>query len=477
MWYKVKFPFLSELPDWMESRENLGLTNVKLFDDVAFSQSIENDTGFQDVEVLSSVNDDGSTTIKPEDMLVPLSELKPQANTPQDLPATLLTSTTASPQRIVLCMKRVVVPAPSTNGNNASFHGQYQALSIGQPSSLPNTKLVQNVEVAPSLDTPTSTCDADSLINEVVQKIGNEADMDDLLSQLETSCSQVDFSDVSSWGSEPASPVSFPSPVPSAGSLSPSQSTNDFLFHSLLSVSDKKDVPANSQSYADVDLTEKCSHSEVHSDLHIPQTSKSSCTVSTRQTLPYPEDKWASQKAQNEQDALQHTLKKKLEDELLSVPSPVPSAGSLSPNQSGNYSFFHLLSPSDENKEEPANSPSFSVGDFVEDWGHSGVHSYSRSPRKSKSSRKVSTARTLPYPEDRRARKKEQNKQAALRYRQKKKQEDDVILSKIKAEEERQMQLKARYSNLKQELIYLKKIMREVFIVKGVLSEDAFRKK
>ncbi|XP_071521213.1 uncharacterized protein crc [Panulirus ornatus] len=465
-----------ELPDWMESRENLGLTNIKLFDDIAFSQNIETNTSFHDVDVDTSVNDEYSTTIKPEDMFVPLSELKPQIVEQKDLPAT--PSATSSPQKIIICTKRVTVPAPASNGNNSSSHGEYQSLSIGQSFPQPNKNLVQNVEVVTPLDASTGICDADNLINEVVQKIGNEADMEDLLSQLETSCSQVEFSDVSSWGSEPASPVSFPSPVPSAGSLSPTQSVTESLFHSLLLFSDEKNnVPAKSPSLIGVgDPAEKCSTSEVHSFSHSLQKGKS-CTVTTPHTL-HSEDGGACKRKQDEQSTLQSTKKKKWEDdELLSVPSPVPSAGSLSPSQSMNDSFFHSLLSPGENKDVPAESSTSSVGDSAEEWSHSEVHSYSRLPRKSKSSRKVSSARSVPYPEDRRARKKEQNKQAALRYRQKKKQEDDDLLSKIKTEEEKQKQLKARYSNLKQELTYLKKIMREVFIAKGILSEESFKKK
>merc|ERR1712179_527827 len=93
--------------------------------------------------------------------------------------------------------------------------------------------------------------------------------------------------------------------------------------------------------------------------------------------------------------------------------------------------------------------------------GQDELHSYSRSTNKAKSSRRSYGARSTPYPETRKERKKEQNKQAALRYRQKKKQEEDDVLSLLRN---------------KQEMTYLKKIMREVFIAKGVLSADLFKK-
>ena len=104
------------------------------------------------------------------------------------------------------------------------------------------------------------------------------------------------------------------------------------------------------------------------------------------------------------------------------------------------------------------------------------THSYSRSQRKAKSSRRTAGARKAPYPEDRKERKKEQNKQAALRYRQKKKQEEDHIQDKIDAEEERQRKLQSKYSGLKQELKYLKKMMREMFLARGLLTEEALKK-
>jgi len=81
-----------------------------------------------------------------------------------------------------------------------------------------------------------------------------------------------------------------------------------------------------------------------------------------------------------------------------------------------------------------------------------------------------------PYPEGRKERKKEQNKQAALRYRQKKKQEEDDFMGKIRAEEDRKKELTKQYNNIKQELSCMKKIMREVFIAKGLISPEAFKK-
>lgn len=205
----------------------------------------------------------------------------------------------------------------------------------------------------------------------------------------------------------------------------------------------------------------------------------------------------------------------------LALPSPVPSVGNLSPCHSdkgylsppqsiayvdmsnmspqpcSTVDTLDILSPpasvrSELNVLSPAPSVSeMSVGSPVSSHDTSydadsqdssynvnqdELHSYSRSTNKSKSSRRSHGARSTPYPETRRERKKEQNKQAALRYRQKKKQEEDDVFSLLKNEEEKQKELKEKYQNIKQEMTYLKKIMREVFIAKGVLSEESFKK-
>merc|ERR1712042_305849 len=143
----------------------------------------------------------------------------------------------------------------------------------------------------------------------------------------------------------------------------------------------------------------------------------------------------------------------------------------------------NVMSPgpsvSEVNVESPVSSShdtSFDVDsqDFSFNISQDELHSYSRASNKSKSSRRSYGSRSTPYPETRRERKKEQNKQAALRYRQKKKQEDDDVLSLLRNEEEKQKELKEKYANIKQEMTYLKKIMREVLIAKGVLSEESF---
>lgn len=70
--------------------------------------------------------------------------------------------------------------------------------------------------------------------------------------------------------------------------------------------------------------------------------------------------------------------------------------------------------------------------------------------------------------EEKKVRKKEQNKNAATRYRQKKKQQLEVILDEEDALKAVHMQLQTKFDDTKREINYLKKLMREILIAKGV---------
>lgn len=72
--------------------------------------------------------------------------------------------------------------------------------------------------------------------------------------------------------------------------------------------------------------------------------------------------------------------------------------------------------------------------------------------------------------EDKKVRKKEQNKNAATRYRQKKKQEIKEILGEERELIEHNDKLKEKMKGLQQEIGYLKGFMREVFKAKGFLK-------
>ncbi|KAF2362954.1 Basic-leucine zipper domain [Trinorchestia longiramus] len=77
--------------------------------------------------------------------------------------------------------------------------------------------------------------------------------------------------------------------------------------------------------------------------------------------------------------------------------------------------------------------------------------------------------RASPYsPMEKKLRKKEQNKRAALRYRHKKKEEEDTILSLLQTEEARQKDLKEKYYSLQMEVRLLKNLMKEVAAKKKI---------
>lgn len=80
--------------------------------------------------------------------------------------------------------------------------------------------------------------------------------------------------------------------------------------------------------------------------------------------------------------------------------------------------------------------------------------------------------RTRPYgrlAEDRKSRKKEQNKNAATRYRQKKKAETEVVLEEERELQEKNDQLQVKYADVQREIKYLKSLMRDLYRAKGLL--------
>ena len=72
--------------------------------------------------------------------------------------------------------------------------------------------------------------------------------------------------------------------------------------------------------------------------------------------------------------------------------------------------------------------------------------------------------------EDKRQRKKEQNKNAATRYRMKKKAEVEVILGEESELKDKNTELQAKVQDLSQEIRYLKNLMRDVFRAKGLIK-------
>jgi cyclic AMP-dependent transcription factor ATF-4 len=75
-----------------------------------------------------------------------------------------------------------------------------------------------------------------------------------------------------------------------------------------------------------------------------------------------------------------------------------------------------------------------------------------------------------PSVEDKRVRKKEQNKNAATRYRQKKKQEIKEILGEEQELATRNEKLQNQVKDLQREIGYLKGLMRDLFKAKGLIK-------
>lgn len=96
------------------------------------------------------------------------------------------------------------------------------------------------------------------------------------------------------------------------------------------------------------------------------------------------------------------------------------------------------------------------------------------SPRSSCTDDEWSTpSRPKPYSrpsDDRRSRKKEQNKNAATRYRQKKKAEIEDLLNEEQQMRERNSKLSDKCSDLQREIRYLKGLMRDLFKAKGLIK-------
>lgn len=79
--------------------------------------------------------------------------------------------------------------------------------------------------------------------------------------------------------------------------------------------------------------------------------------------------------------------------------------------------------------------------------------------------------RTRPYgrpSEDKKIRKKEQNKNAATRYRQKKKAETEVVLGEERELQDKNDKLQVKYTDIQREIKYLKSLMRDLYRAKGL---------
>lgn len=128
------------------------------------------------------------------------------------------------------------------------------------------------------------------------------------------------------------------------------------------------------------------------------------------------------------------------------------SSGPSSPDSSSNSNFGDCSSDDPEWVPEP-----------IEDYNNTPYDSVSKPPRKR--SKPYSTA-----PDDKKNRKKEQNKNAATRYRLKKKAEVEEILSEEKGLLDKHGELKTEITDLQREIKYLKGLMRDLLKAKGVIN-------
>lgn len=126
----------------------------------------------------------------------------------------------------------------------------------------------------------------------------------------------------------------------------------------------------------------------------------------------------------------------------------------LSPSTSSNSSFESCEESADDPEWVPAEQPS------------------SSGPQKTSGRKRGSSSKPYSRPgvEEKKLRKKEQNKNAATRYRQKKKAEIEEILSEERALEQKNSELTQKITDLSREIKYLKGLMRDVFRAKGLIK-------
>ncbi|XP_055847118.1 probable serine/threonine-protein kinase DDB_G0280111 isoform X2 [Episyrphus balteatus] len=130
--------------------------------------------------------------------------------------------------------------------------------------------------------------------------------------------------------------------------------------------------------------------------------------------------------------------------------------------------FMSSLSPPSQSIDEDwgRSSPSSSDSSYSSVIGDSSSSSSDGCGGKMQTSSSLAKKRTRPYgrgPEDRKNRKKEQNKNAATRYRQKKKQEMEIVLTEEQELSNINKALSATLADRKREAKYLKKLILEFY--------------
>lgn len=130
----------------------------------------------------------------------------------------------------------------------------------------------------------------------------------------------------------------------------------------------------------------------------------------------------------------------------------------------------------EEQKNQPPSSPSSnsssSYSEYSSDpeWIPETINSPSEYIGKVKQRKRATKPYSRLAPEDKKSRKKEQNKNAATRYRMKKKQEIEEILSEEKDLQDKHDDLENKVTELQREIKYLKSLMRDLFKAKGLIS-------
>lgn len=142
------------------------------------------------------------------------------------------------------------------------------------------------------------------------------------------------------------------------------------------------------------------------------------------------------------------------------VRSCVEDISPSSPCTSSNASCISSLS-SEDSTDDP-------------DWSTNNSSSSSSFKRSGRSTNHLKSRRNKPYSrpnvEDKKVRKKEQNKNAATRYRQKKKQEIKEILGEERELMDHNDSLQDQVKDLQREIGYLKGLMRDLFRAKGLMK-------
>ncbi|KAE8743913.1 hypothetical protein FOCC_FOCC009471 [Frankliniella occidentalis] len=153
---------------------------------------------------------------------------------------------------------------------------------------------------------------------------------------------------------------------------------------------------------------------------------------------------------------------------LAALAPPSPCTSSSSSSSSSNFSCADSPAPASPETDDPEWTPGRAPGSPTPPTSAEASPAPGKAP-----SRKRGPAKRKPYShdvQDKRLRKKEQNKNAATRYRMKKKAEVEEILGEENELIRKNDDLKDKVKDLSQEIRYLKNLMRDVFRAKNLIK-------